>query len=578
MAASFLHGVETVVIENGPVPVSVVRTNVISLVGTAPEGEVNSLKLVTNPVDAAQFGSKNIPGYTIPKALDAIFAQGAGQVLVVNVTDGTDHFTDVTGESADVESGKASLTYYPQSIDSIENQAAETLSLNTHYTVNNVGQLVFTNRALTGVSEVRASGSFTITGGTNSAGVNKITSITVNSVNILSAAVDWVTSNAATAAAIKSNADAHTSTPEYEVTVVGATVTIKAKAGTGATPNGFDVVVTVGGDVTVDDGTFDLTGGVTAETATTAVTVDYSYFDISNVTAADINGEVTAGTRTGMELFDEAYSTFGVTPKLIVAPEFSQLLAVQAQLLVKAGLYRAKALIDGQEGWTATDAIADRGPAGGVFNTTDKNALLCYPKVKRYDPFTDADELFPSSVYHAGVIAANPNYWESASNRIIKGITGVERILTHNPVDASGNTETNLLNAAGIITIGGGKSWGNRSASFPTSTAVTNFYCVDRTANIIDESLELATVQFIDKPITQPLIDSIRETGNQFMRVLKSRGAIIDGVVSYDPAKNPPVQLAAGQIVYDVSFLPPTPAERITYERVIDINFFNNLA
>lgn len=576
--AAFLHGVETVVVDNGPVPVSVVRTGVIALVGTAPEGDVNTLTLVNNPVDASQFGSKNIPGYTIPKSLDAIFAQGAGSVLVVNITDFDNHLTSVSGETKDVEGGKVSLDNFPKEITSIENQAAETLALNTHYTIDSLGRIVLTNRALTGVTEELASGSFTITGGTNSTGVNVITSITVNSVNILSGAVDWVTSNGATATAIKANADLHTSSPEYTVTVDGATVTITALAGTGSAPNGFDVVVTVGGDVTVNDGTFELEGGVDAETATTAVTVDYDYFDISTVTAGEINGAVISGVRTGMELFDESYSTYGITPKLIIAPEFSQLLAVQAQMLVKANLYRAKAFIDGQEGWTATDAIADRGPAGGVFNTTDKNALLCYPKVKRYDPFTDSDELFPSSVYHAGVIAANANYWQSSSNQIIRGITGVERILTHNPTDKSGNTETNLLNAAGIITIGGGKSWGNRSASFPTSTAVTNFYCVDRTANIIDESLELATVQFIDRPINQALIDSIRETGNQFMRTLKSRGAIIDGVVTYDPAKNPVTQLAAGQIVFDISFLPPTPAERITYERFIDINFFNNLA
>src|SRR5229473_729708 len=102
MPASFLHGIEVIEVPNGPVPVSVVRSAVIGLVGTAPSWAVgssvavapNTPTLVSSALDAANFGPI-IRGYTIPYALAAIQAQGAGQAIVVNVLDPTRHFTAI---------------------------------------------------------------------------------------------------------------------------------------------------------------------------------------------------------------------------------------------------------------------------------------------------------------------------------------------------------------------------------------------------------------------------------------------------------------------------------------------------
>src|SRR5258705_1036646 len=103
MAASFLHGIEVIEVPNGPVPVTVVKSAVIVLVGTAPSWAVgspsvavapNTPTLVSSALDAANFGPI-IRGYTIPYALAAIQAQGAGQAIVVNVLDPTRHFTAI---------------------------------------------------------------------------------------------------------------------------------------------------------------------------------------------------------------------------------------------------------------------------------------------------------------------------------------------------------------------------------------------------------------------------------------------------------------------------------------------------
>lgn len=103
MPASFLHGIEVIEVTSGPVPVTVVKSAVIGLVGTAPlwavqapglAPAVNTPTLVSSALDAANFGPL-VRGYSIPYALSAIQNQGAGQVIVVNVFDPSKHFSSV---------------------------------------------------------------------------------------------------------------------------------------------------------------------------------------------------------------------------------------------------------------------------------------------------------------------------------------------------------------------------------------------------------------------------------------------------------------------------------------------------
>ena len=98
MAANYLHGVETVEVERGPRPVRTVKSAVIGLIGTAPIGAVNVSTLTLSEKDAAGFGPQ-LPGFTIPQALDAIYNHGAGTVIVINVLDPATHKTAVANEA-----------------------------------------------------------------------------------------------------------------------------------------------------------------------------------------------------------------------------------------------------------------------------------------------------------------------------------------------------------------------------------------------------------------------------------------------------------------------------------------------
>jgi hypothetical protein len=85
-----------------------------------------------------------------------------------------------------------------------------------------------------------ATATVTLTGGA----AGSVDTITVDGVNIMSGSVAFTTNLATTAAAVASNINSHTSSPEYTAAAVGAVITISAASAAGSDPNGFVVLVT----------------------------------------------------------------------------------------------------------------------------------------------------------------------------------------------------------------------------------------------------------------------------------------------------------------------------------------------
>ena len=308
--------------------------------------------------------------------------------------------------------------------------------------------------------------------------------------------------------------------------------------------------------------------------------------NVEAVKIGDINGGIDAATgkRTGLKAFEDCYSLFGYYPKTIIAPVFCEDTVVVTEINTICNKIRAMGIVDAPVGATVQDVIKGRGPQGTInFNTSSERIILCYPHLKVYDSTTDSIKLQPYSQRLAGVIAAKDvekGYHWSPSNTEIQGIVGVERQLTSMINDPT--SEVNTLNEAGVVTVfnsygSGLRTWGIRTAAYPSSTHPTNFINVRRTADILHESVEYAMLQFIDFPIDNGLIDSICETVNQFIRTLIGRGALIDGKCSFNSEKNPTTEIANGHLTFDIEFMPPTPAERITFESFINIELLKSL-
>lgn len=323
-------------------------------------------------------------------------------------------------------------------------------------------------------------------------------------------------------------------------------------------------------------------GGIAAKAQ---VKADYTHADPSLVTSADIIGAVNlAGQRSGLKAFADSYNLFGFFPKLFIAPGFSTLNSVSVELIAAAEQMGGVAYIDAPIGTTVQQVIAGRGPSGAInFNTSSDRVRLCYPHVKVYDSATDGTRLEPLSIRAAGLRAKvdlDDGYWWSSSNRELVGVIGLERSLTARVDDP--NSEVNLLNEVGITTVfnsfgTGLRLWGNRTAAWPTVTHMRNFENVRRTKDIIDESIRYSSLQFVDMPITQALIDSITESVNLFGRKLIGDSALLGFACWYDPARNPQTELELGHMLFSYKLTVPLPFERGTFETEITGEYLANL-
>jgi uncharacterized protein len=571
MPASFLHGVEVLEVDTGPAPITVVKSSVIGLIGTAPYWAVppstavpgiSVPTLVSSARDAIQFGPA-VQGYTIPYALNAILGQGAGQAIVVNVFDNTRHTSDIV----------ASQTF----------SAAGAINLG-HMGVTHVTVMPTTTTPLTGESHTfnGTPANIQLVHGNVQASSIVLTSNPVGTTFIqgtdylVDARTGLVTR--VTGGAIGATAAVLASYSYYSGTAFSALTDYK-----------IDPI----------NGMLTLAVGSTIASGATVI-VAFSYADPTKVQDSDIIGTVSSAGYAGLQALLTTYGTMGFFAKVLIAPGFSQNADVATAMLSIAGSVRGMALIDSPANTPPATAIANRGVAGNAFDTSSTRAILCYPQETFFDTglvptgvtvngtsplqlVANSVATGPYSQWVAGAIASKDlsnGYWWSPSNTEANGILGPDVTLYASILDAS--SDVNNLNAAGILTVfnafgTGLRLWGNRSAGYPTITTPDNFISVRRTMDVIEESVELSMLQFIDQPISNALITAILASVNAFIRTLIQRGALVAGAASYNPAENPPNQISAGQLVFDIDVMPPPPAERISFNVYIDTTLLSQL-
>jgi len=151
------------------------------------------------------------------------------------------------------------------------------------------------------VSETLATGSFTISNGYESAGVYQVSTVLVNSVDVLDGTpVDFDTDAATTAINVVSQINSSSTSPDYNASASGATVTITADTGTGSSPNGFVVNPTSANKVIGIGSISHLSGGVDEVLATGSIEISGGVggdtIDSITVNGVDILGTPVAWT------------------------------------------------------------------------------------------------------------------------------------------------------------------------------------------------------------------------------------------------------------------------------------------
>lgn len=338
-----------------------------------------------------------------------------------------------------------------------------------------------------------------------------------------------------------------------------------------------------------------------AITSGQALKVGYAYCDPSKVADNDIIGTVTGGIYTGIQALQTTFQTMGLFAKILITPSFTDS-TVASALLSMANTIRAYALIDAPPQTSVNQAVTNRGVGGNAFNLASDRLGLCFPYQLKQGAaiiptgvtispqgvisytYVSGTVESPYSQWVAGAMAAKDlanGYWFSPSNTAFLGTLGPDVSIYMSAFDP--NSDTNTLNANGIVTVFNGfgtglRVWGNRSSSFPASSAPTTFIAIRRTLDVIEQSIQVSMLPYLDQPITNGLIVSVLNAVNAFINSLIQRGALTPGSkVTYNPADNPASQLANGQIVFEVNLMPPPPAERITFNMFVDTSLLANL-
>lgn len=192
-----------------------------------------------------------------------------------------------------------------------------------------------------------------------------------------------------------------------------------------------------------------------------------------------------------------------------------------------------------------------------------------------YDTALKATVTQPASSRFAGVQARvdrQYGFWWSLSNKPINGIVGVSRPISYgdqaNYLNENHVNTTINLNGEGFIT------WGNRVA---TGIDLNKFISVRRTMDFINEALEAAYLEFVDRPFSLANLKFMVESGNAFMRVLRAEGAILNGKVWIDPERNTDEEMAQGRVTLAVDFEPPAPMEDIRLIAYRNIRYYAEL-
>ncbi|XGA08487.1 MAG: phage tail sheath subtilisin-like domain-containing protein [Wolbachia endosymbiont of Xenopsylla cheopis] len=276
------------------------------------------------------------------------------------------------------------------------------------------------------------------------------------------------------------------------------------------------------------------------------------------------------GEYQGIEAFLSSESIVHVTPRILIAPGFTQQLPeVQSETKLNSRNPVISALISIAEKLRAI-IVAD-GP-----NTNDEEAIkyrksIDSSRVYVVDPWVKVfiegkEEILPASSFVAGLIAKVDNelgFWWSPSNQEINGTFGTSRAIDFTLGDL--NSRANYLNENEVATIihqNGYRLWGNRTCS---SDPKWIFLSVRRTADLINDSVLRAHMWAVDRNITKTYIDDVTESVNAYLAHLKAMGAILGGKCYANPDLNTQTSIADGKVYFDFNFTPPYPAEQITF-------------
>lgn len=298
-------------------------------------------------------------------------------------------------------------------------------------------------------------------------------------------------------------------------------------------------------------------GGTGYDADTTTVTINGT----GSGAEAEAEAVISEGAVTAIIVTKAGYGYTGTTTVTITGKEGSQDAAatanigsvmnpVVAELMGVAEKLKAIAYVDGPD---TTDQAAVQ--YRGLINS--ERIAICDPKVLKFDTTLETNIPAPSSPIFAARQAKmdlEQGYWWAGSNVEVSGIVGVNRPIEYG--DQSNYLNENRINTIVNIDNTGFRLWGVWTCA---SDTLWQFIPVRRTADAINEALEKAYLEFVDKPFSRANLKFMIEGGRAFLRQMEAEGAILPGHDCWLLDTNTDNDMAQGIIKLGVMFEPPAP-------------------
>ncbi|EHK2923211.1 phage tail protein [Vibrio parahaemolyticus] len=336
-------------------------------------------------------------------------------------------------------------------------------------------------------------------------------------------------------------------------------------------------------DATTGDVTPLMDGDVTITMTLVGKEIDGVLYDSSvltyNLSVMTIADPLLAAFIEALPLLRKCYQRLGFSPKLHLAPG----------ILHKPGaLGQADAAIKSIRGmWFAdppTNVTTWEEARAFKNQYTSQRIVMGWPRPFVLDETTGAqkaDWLAPSLAGLAAMVDKNltgdalidTGYWCSPSNYLLPDVISptIELEYIYNDPD----TEVNYLNQNGIVTLvnrGGWRAWGNYSSAWPDTSNALSFIAWRRTMDVIEESIEIVTQQFLDKPMfdsptnfNSTIAGRVRDTVNDYLASKVGQGLVFYSIEIL-AADNPLASLQKGVITYRYKGTPPVPMQQVEYQ------------
>ena len=300
----------------------------------------------------------------------------------------------------------------------------------------------------------------------------------------------------------------------------------------------------------------------------------------AGVTREDVVGGVDAltGQETGMELIRHIYPKLGMVPGLLLAPGWSGDAVVAAALQAKTeainGVFVCNCLLDiPTDGENGAAVYTDAKVAKEKMGASSNHAMALWPMVAVGDKIYHYSAMFGALTAYTDATNADVPY-ESPSNKDLRITATVLADGTEVVLDQQ--QANDMLNANGITTainMNGFKSWGNKTAAYPSTTDPKDMWFAVRRFFDWDGNNFIRTYfQKVDKPgnkrLIRSIVDSQNIVGNGYVKRDYCAGYRLEFLESENPATN----LLNGHLTVHTYMAPYIPAEYIENIREYDVD------